>query len=111
MDTIATGVAMFLEDARQKSADGLTWEEFGELLVQLLHVAVPLADEMSLPGPQRKECVMDAVAALFDLTASRCVPLWTLPIWSLIRPHVRGLVLALASGAIEALLPVLRGSN
>ena len=99
----------FVETARSTAADGLTWSEFGELLVAFLRLAVSLYDDVvGMTGEEKKAAVLDGVAALFDAVADRCVPLMLWPLWGLARGPVRILVLALASGAIEQLLPLVR---
>ena len=105
---IASAVSAYISTARSMAADGITWTEFGELLVQLLRLAVRLADLLSVSGAEKKVIVMEAAAALFDALADRCVPLWVWPVWGLVRGPVRALVLALSSGAIEAILPLVR---
>jgi hypothetical protein len=42
------------------------------------------------------------------VAADNCIPLVLWPVWGLARGPVRLLVLALASGAIEQLLPLVR---
>lgn len=108
---IATAVKAYIETAKSAAADGLTWNEFGELLVSLLRLAVRLADLLHLSGPEKKAIVLEAVAALFDAVADRCVPVYLWPIWLLARGSVRALVLALASGAVESILPLVRVSG
>jgi len=54
--------------------------------------------------------VMEAAAALFDELADKAIPTVLWPFWVLARPSVRSLVLALASGAVEQILPMLRGA-
>jgi hypothetical protein len=108
-DGIASKVSAFLRSARDAAADGITWQEFGTLLVALLRVACETLDTVdTLPGPEKKAIALEAVASLFDQVADRCVP-WTLsPVWMLLRPTIRSLVLALAAGAIEQILPMIR---
>lgn len=105
---IASAVKAYVETAKSAASDGLTWNEFGELLVSLLRLAVRLADLLQLPGHEKKAIVLEAVAALFDAVADKCVPLWLWPIWLVSRSSVRALVLALASGAVESILPLVR---
>lgn len=105
---IATAVTAYIETAKSAAADGLTWNEFGELLVSLLRLAVRLADLIQLSGPEKKALVLEAAAALFDAVADKCVPAYLWPIWILSRGSVRAIVLALASGAVESLLPLVR---
>jgi hypothetical protein len=104
----ADKVRSFLVVARVKAADGLTVAEFGELLIALLRVAIDAADLMAQPGPERKEFVIAAVAALFDSVADYAVPTLAWPIWIVARPVVRTLLLSAVSGAIETLLPIVR---
>jgi hypothetical protein len=102
-------VYVFIKTAKARAADGLTWAEFGELLVALLRVAITALDEVAgLTGPQKKQVAIDAAAMLFDALADRAVPLAALPIWILVRPAIRSLVLALAAGAVEPLLQLVR---
>jgi hypothetical protein len=102
---IARAVTAYLAAAREAAADGLTWQEFGELLVGLLRLAISTAEILQAPGAVKKALVMESVEALFDSLADRCVPAYAYPLWLVARPAVRQLVLALASGAIEQLLP------
>jgi hypothetical protein len=107
---IASAVRAYIETAKSTAVDGLTWAEFGELLVGLLRLAVRLADLLNVSGDERKAIVLDAAAALFDSVADRCVPLWFWPLWMICRGPTRALVLALASGAIEVILPLVRSA-
>jgi hypothetical protein len=52
--------------------------------------------------------VLEAVASLFDALADKAVPVSAWPLWMLARPAVRSLVIALASGAVEQILPLVR---
>lgn len=107
--TFAEKVAAFLETATDATADGLTWREFGELMVALLRLSMYAIDTAAgMTGAQKKELVLEAVASLFDLVADRAVPVYALPLWALARPAIRSLVLAIASGAVEQLLPLVR---
>jgi hypothetical protein len=104
-------ISSFLNDARRTAGDGLTWAEFGQLLVSLLHLVVNVLDKVNtLSGQEKKEIALTAVAALFDTTASRCVPLVVFPAWTFLRPVLRAFVLALASGAVESMLHIVRAS-
>lgn len=104
--------AAFLEKAKAAAADGLTWREFGELLVSLLRTLVAAYDQVvGMDGAAKKALVLEAAGQLFDLLADRCVPLIVWPVWGLVRTPVRALVLALASGAVEAILPLVRSAT
>lgn len=104
-------VAAFLTAARTAASDGITWAEFGELVVALLRLSIGTLDNLrGLTGAEKKEIALEAVAALFDTLADRAVPLVAWPLWILARPAIRSLVLSMASGAVEALLPLVRAS-
>lgn len=105
-------IVAFVETAKSAAADGITWAEFGELVVALLRLVVTFLDTVStLTGAEKKALAMDAVAGLFDAVADKAVPTLAWPVWILARPAVRALVLALASGAIEQLLPLVRSAR
>jgi hypothetical protein len=105
LDKITTYIAA----AKVAAADGLTWSEFGELLLALLRLVVSALDSVAtLSGKEKKALALDAVARLFDAVADYAVPVTLYPIWLVARPAVRSLVLALAGGVIEQLLPLAR---
>ena len=111
MEQMAAQVRAFLEDAKAKAAGGLTVAEFGALLVSLLRLAVAQLDAVQhLAGPEKKAIALEAVAALFDSVAVYCVPMAAYPVWVAFRPLIRSTVLALASGALESLLPLVRAN-
>lgn len=111
-DTLASKVSAFLAAAQSAAADGITWVEFGTLLLALLRIVVQALDDVAtLSGPEKKELVLEAAAALFDTIADKAVPTAAWPLWILVRPAIRSLVLAIASGAIESLLPLVRASR
>ncbi len=105
---VVNAARAYIATAKVAAADGLTWAEFGELLVGLLRLSVQAADVLNVPGDQKKAVVMEAAAALFDAIADKAVPTVLWPFWLLARPSVRSLVLALASGAVEQILPMMR---
>jgi hypothetical protein len=103
-------VYVFIETAKARAADGLTWGEFGELLLALLRLVVPFLDNVkAMSGPEKKEFALDAVGRLFDAVADYTIPATVYPIWLFARPAVRTLVLAIAGGVLEQYLSVLRG--
>lgn len=105
-------IVAFTETAKSAAADGLTWAEFGELMLGLLRLVVTFLDTVStLSGSEKKAIALDAVAGLFDAVADKAVPAVAWPIWILARPAVRALVLAIAAGAIEQILPLVRSSR
>jgi hypothetical protein len=103
-------VYVFIETAKARAADGLTWGEFGELLLAMLRLVVPFLDNVkAMSGPEKKEFALDAVGRLFDAVADYTIPATVYPIWIFARPAVRTLVLAIAGGVLEQYLSVLRG--
>lgn len=105
-------VVEYIAAARVAAADGLTWGEFGELLLALLRLVVTALDAAAeLSGPQKKQIAIDAVARLFDAVADYAVPAVLLPFWILARPAVRSLLLSLAGGLLEQLLPLVRAAR
>lgn len=103
-------VYAFIQTAKARAADGLTWGEFGELLLALLRLVVPFLDNVTtMTGPEKKAFALDAVGRLFDATADFAIPATVYPLWILVRPAVRTLVLAISGGVLEQYLSVLRG--
>jgi hypothetical protein len=102
-------ITTYIASAKVAAADGLTWSEFGELLLALLRIVVSALDSVAtLSGKEKKAMALDAVARLFDAVADYAVPVTLYPIWLVARPAVRSLVLALAGGVLEQLLPLVR---
>ena len=102
-------ISAFIATAKSAAADGLTWAEFGELLIALMRLAIATLDTVTgLTGADKKALVVEAVGLLFDAVADKAVPLAVYPLWLLIRSPVRSLLIAVASGAVERLLPLIR---
>jgi hypothetical protein len=103
-------VYAFIQTAKARAADGLTWGEFGELLLALLRLVVPFLDNVkTMTGVEKKAFALDAVGRLFDAVADFAIPTTVYPLWILVRPAVRTLVLAIAGGVLEQYLSVFRG--
>jgi hypothetical protein len=109
-DVVAAARAYVLT-AKLAAADGITWAEFGELLTGLLRTLTQAAELLTLPGPEKKAIVLTAAASLFDATADKCVSPWLWAFWLVIRPSVRSLVLAIAAGSVEQILPLVRSAE
>jgi len=106
---IADKVTAFLVTARVSARDGLTWMEFGALVAALVRLTVETLDAtQNLTGEEKRAIVLEAVGVLFDSLAVLCVPYATYPFWFIVRPAARALVVAIAAGTIEILLPLLR---
>lgn len=101
-------IRAFVDSAVTLAQDGLTISEFGELTVALLRVTIASVDSIPIDGPSKKAWVLEAVAMLYDSVADKVIPLSLYPLWLLVRSPVRSLVLAVAGGAIESILPLVR---
>jgi hypothetical protein len=104
-------ISAFITVARVKAKGGVTISEFAELAIALLRIVMQTIDEMPQSGVEKKALALDAVAMLFDAVADKCIPTLAYPVWIIVRPAVRSLVLLAADGAIESLLPLVRMSR
>lgn len=104
-------VKAFVIHAREAAEGGLTVGEFAELAVALLRLVITTLDTIPAEGDQKKKWAVDAVGMLFDETADKVVPMIAWPIWMIVRPTVRQLVLLATAGAIESLLPLVRAAT
>lgn len=105
---VVNAAKAYVVTAKVAARDGLTWVEFGELLMGLLRLTIYTADILDAPGTDKKAVVMEAAAALFDALADKAVPAMAYPFYAVVRSPIRALVLAIASGAVEQLLPLVR---
>jgi len=108
LPSLAEKVRAFVAAAKTAATGGLSISEFAELAVALLRIAVAAADAIPVDGADRKIFVLNAVGLLFDEVADRCIPTLAWPVWLIVRPAARQLLLLIASGAIESLLPLIR---
>lgn len=110
-DQLQSAVVGFIAGARAKAAGGLTVAEFGSLVVELIRLAVAGLDTINtLDGAAKKAWAIACVASLFDAVADACVPFAAKPIWWIVRPAVRTLVLSAAGGALEQILALTRAA-
>jgi hypothetical protein len=108
-DQLQAAVLGFISGARDKARGGLTVAEFGSLTVEVIRLAVAGLDTIStLDGPAKKAWALACVASLFDAVADACVPFAARPVWWIVRPAVRTLVLSAAGGALEQILKLTR---
>jgi hypothetical protein len=108
---ISDKVTAFLVTARVSARDGLTWMEFGALVAALVRLSVETLDSTkNLTGEEKRAIVLEAVGVLFDSLAVLCVPYASYPFWFIVRPAARALVIAIAAGTIETILPLVRKS-
>ena len=107
--TLNEKVAAYLSAAKLRAADGLTISEVCELTVSAMRIAIEAVDTLTVEGSEKRVIVLDLVAVIFENFADLVIPLPLKPVWWLVRPAFKSLSLSLASGAIEALLPIVRG--
>ena len=111
-EQLQTAVLAFIASARLKASGGLTVAEFGSLVVELIRLAVAGLDTVTtLDGPGKKAWARACVAALFDAVADACIPLLARPVWWIVRPAVRTLVMSAAGGALEQILALTRAAS
>ena len=111
-EQLQAAVIGFIAGARAKAAGGLTVAEFGSLTVEVIRLAVAGLDTIStLDGAAKKAWAIACVARLFDEVADACVPFAAKPIWWIVRPAVRTLVLSAAGGALEQILKLTREAS
>jgi hypothetical protein len=106
--SLADKVRAFVATARSAAAGGVTISEFAELTVSLLKIAMAAADAIPVDGADRKVFVLNAVGLLFDNVADKAIPPLAWPVWLIVRTAARQLLLLVAAGAIESLLPLVR---
>lgn len=111
LPSLAEKVKAFVAVAKSAAAGGITFAEFGELLMSLMKLAIDAADAIPVAGPERKIFVLNAIGLLFDEVADKCIPALAWPFWIIFKPAARQLLLLVVSGAIESLLPLVRKAH
>jgi hypothetical protein len=110
-EQLQTAVLAFIASARLKAAGGLTVAEFGSLATELLKLTVVGLDPLpTLDGQAKKAWALSCVGTLFDAVADSCVPTLAWPVWFILRPAVRSLVLSASGGALEQILVLTRAA-
>lgn len=104
-------IANYISAARLRASDGLTIAELATLTVDAMRLAIELLDHMQLPGTAKKHEVLRIVGFFFDEFADACIPAVAKPVWWVFRSAVRSLVMSLADGAVESILPLVRGAE
>lgn len=107
MSQVLDKIRAYVASCQSLAADGITFSEFSEMAVGLLRVTMTAVDSIPIDGPSKKAWVLEAVAMLFDNVADKMIPTLAYPLWVILKPGIRSLVLAAASGAVEAILPIL----
>ncbi len=104
--TIDQQIQALIASFKVKAADGLTFDEFLQLLDEFTATTMDIVAVLSVPGEEKKAMVLAAVGTLFDtLVPAITLPLpfylaWLAPI---LRPILRYVVVAVASALIEQL--------
>jgi hypothetical protein len=101
----------FLTVTRARVADGITVADLTQITLGGMRLVIGLLDRVNMPGADKKAEVLKLVAYLFDQFSDSCVPFLSKPLWWIVKPAVRALVLSAASGAVEFLLPVVRSAR
>ena len=101
-------ILAFIFTAKEHAKDGLTLPEFVELAVALMRIVMAAVDGLPESGSEKKQWVLEAVGMLFDEVAGLGVPMPLWPVWAIVKPAVRQLLLLAVSGAIESMLPLVR---
>jgi hypothetical protein len=110
-EQLQSAVLALIAGARLKAAGGLTVSEFGSLVVEVIRLAVAGLDTINtLDGAAKKSWALSCVGTLFDAVADSCVPFAARPVWWIVRPAVRTLVLSAAGGALEQILKLTRAA-
>ena len=110
-DEFSTRIESFLSALRERATGGITARELAASAVEGMALAISLLDMRLLPGEGKKEEVLKLAAYCFDTYSDKCIPMLALPMWWLVKPAVRMLLLAVASGAVEPLLSLTRGKS
>lgn len=104
-------IGEYIASVRARAADGISVADLSQATIDGMRLAIGLLDKVSAPGADKKSEVLKLVAYLFDQFADACVPLVAKPVWWVVKPAVRALVLSIASGAVESLLPIVRSAT
>jgi hypothetical protein len=100
----------FILDAQERAADGITIGDFAEIAIDLLRIVIATLDTIPATNAEKKAWAVAAVAMLFDELADKCVPVVVWPVWMIVRPAARQLLILAAGGLIEGLLPIVRAA-
>lgn len=104
-------VKAFVVEAQDRASDGISVADFAEIVVDLLRLVLAALDTIPADNAAKKSWAVSAVELLFDTLADKAVPVVLWPVWMIVRPAVRQLVLLAASGLIEGLLPIVRAAT
>ena len=101
-------ISVYIEEAKARAADGLSVADLTTLTVDAVRLAIELLDRMDMPGADKKTEAVRVVEYFFDTFSDACIPLAVRPLWWIVRPAARALIISCAGGLVEALLPMVR---
>jgi len=106
--TPSSRLGMFINEVNERASDGLSLQDFSAIFFGSLRLAIAAVDSIPVDGVERKKMVMEFAGTIFNKYADRIIPLYLYPAWLLVKPAVRLLLMSIAAGAIEAILPLVR---
>lgn len=98
----------FLQDVNERAKDGLSLQDFSAILFGGVRLAIEAVDAIPVEGSERKKMVMHFAGSLFDKYADKVIPIYVYPFWIVVKPAAKMLLMSLAAGAVEVLLPLVR---
>jgi len=101
-------VTTYIAAARELAADGLTIAELVELTIGAMRLAIAAIDELEMAGDAKRQLVTELAGSIWDEFGRLLLPSALRPAFWVIGPPLRSLVIALAAGAVDALLPLVR---
>ena len=107
-DQLNALVSAFIANAIAQAQNGMTFAKLGRLVIELLQLSVSGLESIPAEGKDKKKWALSLVGTLFDSVAGFAVPVYLQPFWFVAKPGVRILVLALADGALEQVLRIVR---
>lgn len=102
-------ISVYIEDAKVRAADGLSVADLTTLTVDAVRLAIELLDRIDMAGADKKTEAVRVVEYFFDTFSDACIPLVVRPLWWIVKPAVRALIVSCAGGLVESLLPIVRG--
>ena len=101
-------VTAYIAAVREKVTGGLTVAELVELTIGAMRLAIAALDELDMAGEAKRQIVADLAASLFDEFGPLLVPAVLRPVWWIVSPTLRAVVIAAAAGAVDGLVPLVR---
>jgi len=106
--TPSSRLGVFLADVSKRAEDGLSLQDFSAIFFGGVRLAIAAVDGIPIEGSERKRMVMHFAGTLFDKYADKVIPIYAYPFWIVVKPAAKMLLMSLAAGAVEAILPLVR---